>query len=351
MCVLCHELILPTEDRCTVHPCGHGDARGRLHYVCIADWFTSLRRPNTFEDPNPNRFQSDLTCPVCRRTVLEVCHNYQDDGTYTTIDARQQWPEGLTRARARPAGAPQAGAPQAGTRPAGAPQAGARPAGARPAGARPAGARPAGARPAGARPAGPPPAGARPTDPPPPPPSPLDQSMRDSSPTPAPAPRGTRSGEAPFGWVYDEDRSDTNCIILKKVVGVFSARNRGYRLLLKSDSRNPAYPDLPIYDLEAQYRFPGKKQEWQDVNGEILQPAPRSNLEGKAWEEFNIMGVANVWQNLRVVDDRVQMPLVNAECIVRLEHIYRDFDTDWYKISDVNAEFGAARSSACCSQS
>jgi hypothetical protein len=140
--------------------------------------------------------------------------------------------------------------------------------------------------------------------------------------------------------VYDVDRSDLNSTILKEVVGVFSAR-RGHRLLLKSDSRNPDNQNLKIYDLEPQSRFPGKMQEWLGVNGDILEPGPRSNLEGRELEEFNIIGVTDVWQNIRIVGDLVQMPKLHAECMVRLEPRDGEIDADWYRLSHLNAEFTA----------
>jgi hypothetical protein len=72
-----------------------------------------------------------------------------------------------------------------------------------------------------------------------------------------------------------------------------------------------------------------------------MEPAPVSNLEGRNFREFNITGVANVFQRIIIAGDQVVMPKLHAEAIVELEDRLGMIGTDWYKNSDLNRKFGA----------
>jgi hypothetical protein len=151
-----------------------------------------------------------------------------------------------------------------------------------------------------------------------------------------------RGQPIPRGWTVDIDRTNPSVTILKQVIGVFSARNRGFRLLLESRSRNPDHPEAVIHELEAQSRHPGAMEEWMDQNGPVMETAPISNFGGRSWSELRILSVANVLQSIRILDhDRVQMPQVHAESIVLIESLDGEIGADWYKMSDLNTKFGA----------
>jgi hypothetical protein len=171
-------------------------------------------------------------------------------------------------------------------------------------------------------------------------------STRGGTPVPAAAPPGWVPDRdpvpavAPPGWVSDRDRSDLTRTILKRIVDLYKARC-GERFLLESPSRNPEYPDLKILELEPQSRFPGAKRAFQGLRGTVvMEPSPATDFEGRSWRDFEVSAVAYVWQHIEVSNNRVRMPKLHAEAIVRLRSLDGGIGENWYKHSDVNMKFG-----------
>jgi hypothetical protein len=154
----------------------------------------------------------------------------------------------------------------------------------------------------------------------------------------------TAGQPVPRGWTADVDRTNPTITILKRVIGVFSARNRGYRVLLESHSRNPDHAYAWIHELDASYRHPGAADDWLRENGAVMETAPISNFTGRRWSDLDILSVANVLQVITIHDnERIQMPKVHAESIVLLSSRDGDIGEDWYKMSDLNKKFGAVQ--------
>ena len=346
VCDICTRRKNPAEG--CVLPCEHKN----FDFDCIDHWF----RNENFYVERDNGTIPDLTCPMCRAPVIEVRHLYQDDGSYTTVEVEQRWPfrhllSGRTGPRPSPAAAGRRLPGFATTARAQAP-----------------------ATPSVGsditmddffRVTTPAPRGTRtsqPHTPPPAPPGtnpfPAPRGTRTSQPrTPPPAPPGTnpfpaprgrerpsasrgRERTAPSGWVWDQDRSDPSRDILKEIVAVYRASN-GHRFLLKSESRDPRFPNLEIFELEAQSNFPGEMDRWLTRHS-IAEPNPITDLEGRTWTELEITGVADVFQTIRrTVHGEVLMPQRPADGMVRLRSRDDQMADNWFKIGQVCSRFGS----------
>jgi hypothetical protein len=105
-----------------------------------------------------------------------------------------------------------------------------------------------------------------------------------------------RSTTPPRGYVVSEDRTRPGFYIYKKVEKCF-AFMRGHHLLLSSPSRNDRYPDLNIYDLEAQSLHPGAMRELH-----VSTPGEAQELNGIRLDQWTWLGSATVKQDTRTFE-------------------------------------------------
>jgi hypothetical protein len=105
-----------------------------------------------------------------------------------------------------------------------------------------------------------------------------------------------RNTRPPRGYVVSEDRTRPGFYIYKKVEKCFAFMN-GHHLLLSSPSRNDRYPNLLIYDLEAQSLHPGAMRELH-----VSRPGEAQELDNVRLDEWIWLGSATVKQDTRTFE-------------------------------------------------
>jgi hypothetical protein len=282
-CNVCRQTLRDGRDTCTaVHR--NSTNHENFHYECMARWFDQIE--------SWNRSTGGKNCPMCRQDVIEL-HRRGADGSVSVIHVydtySHTWPfdERQPNHNRPPSDVSMQDAPNA--------------------------------------------------------------SAQDASLPPNVTAEGRDPRESDPAYVKDEDRSSGE-EVWKKIIAIFVARRSrqtgdvlASRFLLESDGKNPAFPTLKIHELEAQSRFPGAIARYENRYGSMTyqDPSPIADLDGTDWDSFEVTGFANVYQNLRVVDDRVLMPKAQALAIVRLKYAYEDIAENWYQNSAVERRFGA----------